>query len=598
MAEKIVLIPIPQKIVSGKGTFIPSGRLLNAIISRNSIQSKIPGVVYQDSASLFKDKTEGYMLDINPKGIVITSLTDSGWFYANITLRQIARQFGKSGFPYVKIEDWPDLPARGFMLDISRDKVPTMETLFGIVDRLAEFKMNQFQLYTEHTFAYKKHKSVWAKASPMTATEIRRLDAYCRDRHIELVPNQNSFGHMERWLKHPAYKDLAEAPDGFIDFWGNRRDYAFSLNPTDTRVLKFLEGLYNELLPNFRSSLFNVGCDETFDLGQGKSKALCEKIGLSRVYLDFILKIYRMIKKRGHVMQFWGDIIMRHPELIPEIPKDIIALNWGYEAQHPFDKECKAFSDAGVLFYVCPGTSSWNSIAGRWENARENLLNAAQNGIKHGAIGFLVTDWGDNGHFQQLPVSYPGIAYGAALSWSFDANRKLDIVNSLSTHLFMDASGKMARSLVMLGNAYLETGVKISNASILSKVLLEPYEPGGAAQIEKLKLEKLKATEAKIKKAIAILEESTSKSKECECYTKEILFTADLLLFACRIAMIRITAKEKKILNIPDKAVNPLIKDLKDLVERYKKLWLVRNRKGGLHDSINRLDKLKKLYSK
>jgi len=305
-----------------------------------------------------------------------------------------------------------------------------------------------------------------------------------------------------------------------------------------------------------------------------------------------------MIKKRGHVMQFWGDIIMRHPELIPEIPKDIIALNWGYEAQHPFDKECRAFSTAGVLFYVCPGTSSWNSIAGRWENARANLLNAAQNGIKYGATGLLVTDWGDNGHFQQLPVSYPGIAYGAALSWSFNTNRKLDIADSLSIHKFMDASGKIARSLLMLGNAYLETGVKIGNASILSKVLLEACEPGGAAQIERLKLDKLKVTQAKIKKAVEILKGSKFESKERQCYKKEILFTADILLFACRLAMIRITAKEKQIVNIPDKAVNQLVKELKDLINRYKKLWFVRNRKGGLLDSTNRFEKLKKLYSK
>ena len=104
------------------------------------------------------------------------------------------------------------------MLDISRDKVPTMATLFSLVDLLAELKINQLQLYTEHTFAYRNHPAVWAKASPMTGDEILQLDQYCRERFIELVPNQNSFGHMEQWLKLPQYRDLAEARDSIKDF--------------------------------------------------------------------------------------------------------------------------------------------------------------------------------------------------------------------------------------------------------------------------------------------------------------------------------------------------------------------------------------------
>ena len=85
---------------------------------------------------------------------------------------------------------------RGYMLDISRDKVPTMSTFRQIVDLLKVCNYNQFQLYTEHTFAYSAHKAVWEKASPLTPEEIRELDLYCVMHGIELVPNQNCFGHM------------------------------------------------------------------------------------------------------------------------------------------------------------------------------------------------------------------------------------------------------------------------------------------------------------------------------------------------------------------------------------------------------------------
>ena len=81
-------------------------------------------------------------------------------------------------------------------------------------------------------------------------------------------------------------------------------------------------------------------------------------------------------------MMFWGDIILHKPELIPELPKDVIALNWGYDADHPFDRGREAFRDAGVPFYVCPGTSSWITLAGRTDNAIANLRDAATNGLQ------------------------------------------------------------------------------------------------------------------------------------------------------------------------------------------------------------------------
>src|SRR5439155_11282674 len=114
------------------------------------------------------------------------------------------------------------------------------------------------------------HEQVWRDASPMTAAEMKELDAYCKERFIELVPNQNSFGHMERWLKHDKYKPLAECPDGFMLPWGIHHEGGFTLNPTDPKSFALIEDLFDQLLPNFTSKQFNIGCDETFDLGLGK----------------------------------------------------------------------------------------------------------------------------------------------------------------------------------------------------------------------------------------------------------------------------------------------------------------------------------------
>ena len=121
---------------------------------------------------------QGYRLTVSASGIEVVAHDEAGLFYAVCTLQQIIGQCGRS-LPCLTISDWPDFPARGVMLDISRDKVPTMDTLYALVDTLASWKVNQIQLYTEHTFAYRAYPDVWANASAITGQEVIELDAYC-----------------------------------------------------------------------------------------------------------------------------------------------------------------------------------------------------------------------------------------------------------------------------------------------------------------------------------------------------------------------------------------------------------------------------------
>lgn len=516
---------------------------------------------------------QGYVLRIGEKGVLLTAHDLPGLFYGAQTLAQLVRQF-PDRLPRLRIEDYPDFPVRGVMLDISRDKVPTLETLFALVDQLAEWKINQFQLYTEHTFAYRDHREVWAQASALTGEDILRLDAHCRARFIDLVPNQNSFGHMERWLKYPRYRHLAEAPDGFTYPWGGRVEGAFSLCPGDPGSLELLESLYDELLPHFSSPLFNVGCDETFDLGQGRSRNECAQRGTERVYLDFLLKVYALVKRHGRTMQFWGDIILHKPELIPELPSDVIALEWGYEAEHPFAEHGAHFANAGIPFYVCPGTSSWNTIAGRTDNALGCLKNAAENGLPHGAIGYLNTDWGDNGHLQYLPVSYLGYAMGAAYSWCAAANESLPVADALSRHVFHDRVGQMGQVAYDLGNVYQACGKRVGNASVLFHLL---HHGATEKVLEGLTLDGLRAAEAAIEEAMAPLGQVRMNRPDAVLILDEFRNAAALLRIGCRIG--------RRGLHDETVRADDLAADLRQCLGEHARLWMARNRVGGLADS-------------
>jgi hexosaminidase len=522
---------------------------------------------------------QGYRLVIAEDGISVLAGDAAGAFYGCCTLAQIVEQ-SSAELPCLTIDDWPDFPARGVMLDVTRDKVPTMATLRGLIDMLAGWKVNQVQLYTEHAFAYRAHPTVWANASPITGEEILELDAFCRERHVELVPNQNSFGHMHRWLRHEQYKPLAESPQGFTTNWG---PYPFGLCPLDPGSIELLAGLYDELLPHFSSRMLNVGCDETYDLGKGRSAAECAARGTGRVYLDFLLKIHREVSARGRTMMFWGDIIIKYPELVPALPKDAVALEWGYEATHPFDEHGERFAAAGVPYYVCPGTASWNSLGGRTDNALGNLASAAENGLRHGAIGYLITDWGDNGHWQALPISYLGFAAGAAYSWAFAANRDVPIAPALSRFAFGDPTGEMGQVFFHLGNVYRALGLEPHNSSALFRILLNQLD--WLSSRPEITADSLQAGMVAIDAALAPLAGAKLGSPDSAIVARELDNTVRMLRHAGRRGQFALGAEAG------EGAKRSLTADLREIIAEYRAIWLLRNRPGGLDDSAARLER-------
>ncbi|MGN0854406.1 MAG: beta-N-acetylhexosaminidase [Kiritimatiellia bacterium] len=435
---------------------------------------------------------------------------------------------------------------RGYMLDVSRDRVPTMRTLYLIVDILARYRYNQFQLYTEHTFAYAGHEVVWEEADPLTAVEIAKLQTYCDMQGIELVPNQNTFGHMERWLTKPRYNALAKFPKGgAMTPWGTIKKFPTTLDPKNPGSIALIADLLGQLLPNFRSPFVNIGCDETFEISDPEE------------YFGFLMQIVEIVRRHGKRPMFWGDIILRHPGFISRLPRDLIALDWGYEGNHPFEKEAAAFRTAGLDFYVCPGTSAWRSLAGRVENMRENLAAAEMAGRLHGAKGYLLTDWGDEGHWQPLAASLPGIilagnfAFSGAKSANMDLERELDRV--------MDAP--LGGLLLRLGTLYLRGGALRANCSELFNILRNPIGYSRHLGLTQAILDDISGIAAGVRIAA---EKWTDRSD----WAKEIVYMANLIDCACH------RRDEGR---------------LRALRDEHGRIWRMRSREGGRIDSLMKL---------
>jgi hypothetical protein len=539
---------------------------------------------------------EFYSLAISKTGIEISFRETGGLRAATATLRQLLREYGRR-LPCLAIRDWPDFPRRGVMIDISRGRVPKLKTLLDLAEKLSDFKINELQLYTEHTFAYTQYKSVWQSWGALTAKEIQILDARCRELGIDLVPNQNSFGHLRYFLEHPKLKKLAEVSEPYEDggdaATGNQEFLRrpTTLAPNHPGTLPFLCGLYDELLPNFSSEFFNVGCDETWDLGRGQSKKLCESKGKGHVYLDFLKRIHREVIARDKRMMFWGDIILKYPKLIRELPKNVIALNWGYEANHPFDAEAAQFAKAKIPFYVCPGTSTWQTLIGKHDNALANLRAAAKAGKKFGAIGFLNTDWGDGGHPQPLAVSWPMFAAGASLAWNSNALDEQKLISVLSRDVFEDSSGRIAEAAFKLGFAHKKLGVNVPNETPPGTVIAAPkpenrelFCRGGLKWFAKIPTRKIPATLKEIENQRKILERAKPKSDLGKILARELDLAARMAVESCRFMLWQqAIAADKK--SHAKTLAQQGVRELQKLKKEFNAYWPLRNKATTKHCS-------------
>jgi hypothetical protein len=536
---------------------------------------------------------QGYRLEIAEDVVRVVGADEAGLRYGRATLSQLRHRANTPGgedagtLPACRIEDWPDFAVRGVMLDVSRDRVPSMQTLVALVDRLAGWKINQLQLYMEHTFAYAGHEDVWHHADPYTAHDMHVLDAHCRSRGVDLVANQNTLGHFERWLRLDRYRPLAIAPDGFDWVFGIHRP-ALTLDPAKPEAFALVSDLLTQLVPQLASDQVHVGMDEPWELSS-------ERRG---EWMQWLRSLRALPVLDEHELLVWGDVPAVHPGLLAELPAGVTVCEWGYEANHPFDERTARLEDAGVPFWVCPGTSSWLSIAGRVDNMIENIRAAAIAGAAHGAGGLLVTDWGDMGHHQQPSVSDPGFATAAALGWCVEAHAGLDaddLADLLDVHCYDDPARMTGRAVVDLGQAYRMVVPRPPNMSALALPLLLPQWAVGTALTGGLTIDDLLAVGSMLDDTAASLGRARPRRPDGALVTDELGAAAELLRLACHDTHLRL-AGDGTLASVARHDRDTLATELGAYIEEHRRLWLERFRPGGLRDSTAWFEHLLSCY--
>ena len=474
-----MIFPQPKQQIAKDGSFTFKSLVNDDLLSFCTMCKTGEDISFKANMLL---APEEYILHVDSHGITVESSTDEGTFRALTTLWQMLKTEG-TNLPCTTVHDKPDFERRGYMLDISRCRMPKPETIKKLIDWLAILKYNEFQLYIESfVFKYSLIPEVTEGFDCLTPEDIHAIEKYCNDRYIDLVPNQNCFGHMHNWLKRDEYKHLAVS-DG--------KENLGTINPLLPETTELVDKIFDSLLPHFKSDYVNVGLDEASGLGKFQLEEICKEKGPDNVFMDYLNDLNDRIGSRyGKKLQFWADMIINYTDSFKRIPEGAVALEWDYDLIQcqQMAEHCLALSQKGIDFYVCPSCNTHFTFTGRSDLTIFDLRTAGEVGKKYGAKGYLLTDWGlgGEGHPAFGVWSYIPMALGAQYAWNVGGEQtgealKPHFVKASKDFVdeFIFGGVNVAELMFRMGNYYLLEPERIHLGTMCGSVLQFPLEVKG-----------------------------------------------------------------------------------------------------------------------
>lgn len=283
----------------------------------------------------------------------------------------------------------PAFEVVGFHLDL-RVQVMRPAALHALADRLAGLGLNTLVMEWEASFPYERHATIYS-ASAYSPEEVRAFLAHCARLGLEVIPLQQTLGHLEYVLRHPRYAHLREAEDDLCQVCPRKAEEA----------RKLFRELFADMRVYHDGKYIHLGGDEAYLLGRCPAcAAYAKEHGLSRLYADYMRVIVDEAKAAGFVPVLWADMLLKHPECVGLLPRDAILVDWNYGwARDRFG------SDPAEL--VRQGFTVWGAAALRsapdnhsrveWGRHLENIREFPPRARTDGYRGMLLTSWSTSG---------------------------------------------------------------------------------------------------------------------------------------------------------------------------------------------------------
>ncbi len=318
------------------------------------------------------------------KTVTLEATTHRGLVWAIQSLAQLSGLCdGQLVRRQATLQDWPDMPYRGYHLIApeSSAKVPEAEK---VIDMMAALKMNWLAIQFDNRLCYERHPEL-SRPDAATKAEHRRLAALLDLYGMDVIPMTQCFSHFNYFLEKPQFREYAEvkepAKDALVKYW----NYC----PRHPDIHKLVFDMIEEQLECYpQAKWFHVGMDEvTFE-----PIAVCERCkGATggELFAEEALRLYNFLKKKNLRMCIWGDQLLEEHngggnfatmKALPQIPRDVVIFDWHYDETKDYPS-VKFFKDKG-----------FDVISSGWFYP-ENVVNFIDETFRQGVLGYGGTTW-------------------------------------------------------------------------------------------------------------------------------------------------------------------------------------------------------------
>jgi hexosaminidase len=377
---------------------------------------------------------ESYSIRITTDRAEVRAPSSRGLFYAVQTLRQLVEGEGASAaLPVVEIQDWPALAYRGTMVDMSHGPLPTAAEVERQLDFLSHFKANQYYLYSEASIELKGYPLL-NPSGRFSQGEIRQIIAYGRERHIDVIPCLELYGHLHDLFRVEKYSDLADVPHGT------------EFDPRNPKVASLLTDWIDQYARLFPSPFVHIGFDETFQIEVAAKQSGGAAVP-AKLFLEQLQRVAGLFRQHGKTVMAWGDIMVKYPDIFAELPRGLMGVAWEYDPgpeQH-YQPRLGPLAAHRMPHMIATGVTSWNSVAPDFTRSFENIDTFLAAGRKSGAAGIINTVWTDDAQML-MRTTWPGMAYGAMASWQSALIDQVTFVSQYAHLIYPPPAGQEVAS--------------------------------------------------------------------------------------------------------------------------------------------------------
>ncbi|OAX47151.1 beta-N-acetylhexosaminidase [Paenibacillus sp. AD87] len=392
----------------------------------------VPSFTQQDRMDLtgLAGRPQGYKLEVSAGRAEVYALDAAGLFYGLQTLVQLLGPDGS--IPAVSITDWPDTPMRAMNFDL-RQTFSKPELLTKYLAEFARYKTNAILIEYEDKFPFQSHPEFAHLQHALSRSQLEELKSNAHEHFIEIIPLQQSFGHLEYVLRHEGWRHLRETEQSTGE-----------ICPSHPETFGLITTLLEEMIEAHPDSRYiHLGCDEVYSLCE------CERCKIEfgsvreRAFIAFLNRLIAFTAERGKQPIFWHDMLDKCPPgELAKLDQRSVAMIWIYNGRNieaEVTSHANKFRALGIEVMGAPAVRSFD-----WAehqnypvllNRTDNLLQWAETADKLDLGCVVATNW--TGPFSLgVPYGifettwYPMLLH-ADLAW----NRKADTATFIDRFL-------------------------------------------------------------------------------------------------------------------------------------------------------------------